>query len=133
MNAGKDGGRGQAPRILVVDDERSLRGLLSKILRREGYAVVEADCGEAALQQLAQRAVHLVITDLRLPGVDGLEVLRHVRRSSPETQVVVLTAFGTVASAVEAMKLGAADYLTKPLQSPDELRLVVREALARRR
>jgi len=119
--------------ILVVDDERSLRGLLARILRGEGYQVLEARTGEDALAQLERRAVHLVITDLRMPGMDGMEVLRHVRRVAPETQVVVLTAFGSIASAVEAMKLGAVDYLTKPLSSPDELRVVVRAALARRR
>ena len=119
--------------ILVVDDERPLRGLLVRILRGEGYQVLEAGGGEEALQLLERRAVHLVITDLRMPGMDGMEVLRRVHRTAPETLVVVLTAFGTINSAVEAMKLGAVDYLTKPLSSPDELRVVVREALARRR
>jgi two-component system response regulator FlrC len=120
-------------RVLVVDDERSLRTLLTRILRDEGYEVGEAASAEAALEELERRAAHLVVTDLRLPGLDGIELLRRVRKSSPETLVIVITAFGTVASAVEAMKLGAVDYLTKPLANPDELRVVVREALARRR
>ncbi len=124
---------GTSPSVLVVDDERALRSLMVRILRGEGYEVFEAASAEEGLAVLERRAVHLVLTDLRMPGIDGMELLRRLRRSAPETQVVVLTAYGTVASAVEAMKLGAVDYLTKPLSSPDELRVVVREALARRR
>ncbi len=124
----RDDGPGKAT-VLVIDDEAHLRGLLARLLEDEGHMVYEAGSGEEALALLEKRAVHLVVTDLRMPGMDGMEVVRHVKRTAPETQVVVLTAFGTVDSAVEAMKLGAVDYLTKPLSDLDEFRLVVAKAL----
>ncbi len=119
--------------ILVLDDDRGFRGLLSTILRGEGYEVEEAATLAAARRLSAQRQYHLVLTDLRLPDGDGLEALRHFHETSPETPVIVITAFASVETAVEAMKLGAADYLGKPLSSPDELRLLVRRTLDARR
>ncbi len=119
--------------ILVLDDDRGFRGLLSTILRGEGYEVEEAATLATALGLAASKQYHLVLTDLRLPDGDGLDLLRHLRETSPQTPVIVITAFGTVESAVEAMKLGAADYLGKPLASPDELRLLVRRTLDARR
>ncbi len=115
--------------ILVIDDDPGFRKLLTAILAGEGYAVTPADSVSAARAALDRKQFHLVIADLRLPDGDGLAVLRAVKEQSAETPVLLITAYGTVASAVEAMKAGAADYLGKPLASPDELRLTVRRAL----
>jgi two-component system response regulator HydG len=122
-----------AETILVLDDDPGFRGLLTAILRGEGYEVNEAGKLAAAKRLGAERQYHLLLTDLRLPDGDGLEALRHFRETSPETPVIVITAFASVETAVEAMKLGAADYLGKPLSSPDELRLLVRRTLDARR
>ena len=121
----------QAHRILVVDDDPGFRGLLEAILKGEGYTVATAgSVGEA--RRSGGTGFDVVLTDLRLPDGDGLQVLRWSREQSPDTPVVVITAFGAVATAVEAMKLGALDYLTKPLASPAELRQLVRKAIASR-
>ena len=119
--------------ILVVDDEPAMRLLLTSVLKDEGLDVTAAATGEEALQLVARRHFHLVVTDLKMPGISGLQVLEGVKRDDPETAVVVLTAFGTVEGAVEAMRRGAAHYLLKPLANPDELRLVVRRVLEERR
>jgi two-component system response regulator HydG len=109
-------------RILVADDEPKLGKLLSEMLERDGHAVVRVGGGRQALVELAARPYDLVLTDLRMPEVDGLAVLREARARVPATDVLLMTAFGTAQSAVEAMKAGAADYLLKPF-SIDELRL----------
>ena len=119
--------------ILVVDDEPAMRLLLTSVLKDEGLDVTAAATGEEALQLVARRHFHLVVTDLKMPGISGLQVLEGVKRDDPETAVVVLTAFGTVEGAVEAMRRGAAHYLLKPLANPDELRLAVRRVLEERR
>lgn len=119
-------------KILVVDDEQSLREVLSIMLKRAGYAVTSVSDGEAAIEQLQKEIFDLVITDLRMPKVDGMEVLRAVKSASPETVVLIITAFATADSAVEAMKQGAYDYLTKPFQV-DEVQLIIRNALEKRR
>jgi DNA-binding NtrC family response regulator len=119
-------------RILVVDDDPGFRNLLETILIGEGYGVENADSVGQALRAGARRKYDLVVVDLKLPDGDGLAVLRWWMANMPETPVIMITAFGTVASAVEAMKLGAVDYLGKPLSSPDELRLLVRKALDQR-
>ena len=116
-------------RILVVDDDAGFSRLLETILRGEGYAVDVAGSVASAIQLGTRTQYHLIVSDLRLPDGDGLRVLAFFGDQSPETPVIMITAFGTIPNAVEAMKLGAADYLTKPLSSPDELRLVVRRAL----
>ncbi len=116
------------PRILVVDDDESLRRVTQVQLEEEGYEVVTAASGEEALR-LLERAPHdLVISDLKMPGMDGVALLREIRQRYPEVVVILLTAFGTVETAVEAMKLGAYDYITKPV-NPDALRLIVERAL----
>jgi two-component system response regulator FlrC len=117
--------------ILVVDDDPGFRALLEAILAGEGYAVTTAPNIAAAIRAIQQRRFHLVVSDLKLPDGDGLSVLRAVKAAGPATPVIMITGFGTVASAVEAMKLGAEDYLGKPLHSPDELRILVRKALDR--
>ena len=118
--------------ILVVDDDPGFRKLLETILTGAGYQVQTAGTVGEALRLAATRQFHLVLSDLKLPDGDGLAVLRWLSENAPETPVIMLTAFGTIASAVEAMKLGAADYLGKPLSSPEELRLVVRRTLEQR-
>ena len=119
-------------RILVVDDELSMREVLGITLGREGYEVMLADGGEAALRALDDVTFDLVVTDLRMRGVDGLAVLRAVRERAPGTAVVMLTAFASTDTAVEAMKLGAYDYVTKPFKL-DELQLTIASALERKR
>ncbi|MGD0837638.1 MAG: sigma-54 dependent transcriptional regulator [Polyangia bacterium] len=120
-------------RILVVDDEEGIRTFIGEALQSEGRKVTLAADGEAAARCLDRESFHLLITDLKMPGLDGMSLLRKTRQESPETEVVVLTAHGTVAGAVEAMKLGAFDYVAKPLSGPDELRLVAGRAIERRR
>jgi two-component system, NtrC family, response regulator AtoC len=118
------------PTILIVDDDRGFLALMDTILQGEGYETETAASVAEALAAGARRSFNLVVTDLKLSDGSGLDVLRHWKQEMPEIPVVVVTGFGTVSSAVEAMKLGAVDYLGKPLSSPDELRLVVRKALA---
>jgi len=119
-------------RVLVVDDERSLRELLDITLRQEGYEVALADGGEAAIRALDETVFDLVITDLRMRKVDGLAVLRAVKERAPGTAVLMVTAFASTDTAVEAMKLGAYDYVTKPFKL-DEIRLTIANALERKR
>ncbi len=115
--------------ILVVDDDSGFRKLIETILSGEGYAVHTAASVAEAIKRGAQSQFHLVLCDLKLPDGDGIEVLCWFRENAAETPVVIMTAFGTVGNAVEAMKLGAVDYLGKPLSSPEELRLLVRKIL----
>jgi two-component system response regulator PilR (NtrC family) len=121
---------GTARRILIVDDEPSMRDMLSIMLAREGYDVVAAESRAAAARVLAGGPLDAVITDVKLPDGDGVEILRHVKAGSPETAVIVMTAFGSTQTAVAAMKLGAHDYLVKPFDV-DELKIVLRNALER--
>jgi two-component system response regulator PilR (NtrC family) len=119
-------------RVLVVDDERSMRELLSITLRQAGYAVSLADGGAAAIEQLGREAFDLVVTDLRMQETDGMAVLRAALERAPETVVVVVTAYASTETAVEAMKLGAYDYITKPFKL-DEIRVKLANALERKR
>ena len=115
-------------RILVVDDDESLRRVLQLQLEQDGYSVASAASSQQTLSLLQLRPCDLVVTDLKMPGCSGVELLKQIRSQYPEMIVIILTAFGTVETAVEAMKLGAYDYLTKPVH-PDELSLVVGRAL----
>jgi len=117
------------PIILVVDDDPDFRELVAEILAAEGYLVRQAASAEDALDALTGEPVHLVLTDQRMPGLDGLELTRRVRAASQPPEVIVMTAFGTIPQAVEAVRLGAADYITKPLESPAALRQLVRIVL----
>ena len=119
-------------RVLVVDDEAGIREFLSEALADDDHEVAVAASGEAAWARLEREGFDLVLTDLSMPGMDGMELLRRVREAQPEVEVVVITAHGKVDSAVEAMRLGAFDYLQKPLGSLAELRLLVRRAAERR-
>jgi len=120
-------------RILVVEDEPALRELYSEIVADAGWRADAVATLRDALATFDRELYDVVLTDLRLPDGEGTELLRHVRAHDPEVEVVLITAYGTVQSAVEAMKLGAADYLTKPLASPDELRRTLRAAIDRAR
>ncbi|MGQ0809697.1 MAG: sigma-54-dependent transcriptional regulator [Nitrospiraceae bacterium] len=119
-------------KILVVDDEQSLRDVLSIMLKRAGYDVTLASDCEEAIAHIGKEIFDLVITDLKMPKGSGLDVLKAVKAASPETVVLMITAYATAESAVEAMKHGAYDYLTKPFQV-DEVQLIVRNALEKRR
>ena len=119
-------------RILVADDEPGLREFVADALELDAHVCVQAPDGRAAAKLLDERGFDLVITDLKMPGMDGLALLRKVRAEQPEVEVIVMTAHGTVDNAVEAMKLGAFEYLQKPLSGPDELRLLVQRAVERR-
>jgi two-component system, NtrC family, response regulator PilR len=118
-------------RILIVDDEQSMREMLAILLKKDGLDVRSAGSRSQAAEVLRAGPVDLVLTDVKLPDGDGLEILRHVKSGSPETAVVVMTAFGTSEMAVAARKLGAEAYILKPFDV-DELRIVVRDALANR-
>ncbi|MCC6525284.1 MAG: sigma-54-dependent Fis family transcriptional regulator [Polyangiaceae bacterium] len=118
-------------RILIVDDEKLTRQTLELQLTDEGFEVESAENAFVALELLGQKEVDLVLSDLRMPSMDGLEFLRRIREGWPETAVVLMTAYGTVATAVTAMQAGAADYLTKPLHT-EELLIRVRRVLERR-
>jgi len=117
--------------VLVVDDEEPQRRVLSGFLRKRGYEVEAVGGAEGAMRVVTSRTVDLVLTDLRMPGQTGVELLDAVRAANPEIPVVVMTAYGTVASAVDAMKRGAADYLSKPVDL-DELEVLVTRTLERR-
>lgn len=116
------------PKILIVDDEESIREFLEIMLRKEGYEVMVAEDGEAAKDVLSKKSFDMVISDLQMPKVNGLELLKSVRADYPDTVFLMITAFGTTESAVEAMKLGAYDYITKPFKI-DEVRLNIANAL----
>lgn len=107
---------GYRAKILVVDDEQSNIEVMEKILSKEAYAVVTAKQASIALNTLRRQKFDLVVTDLRMPGVSGLELLRAIRKEDTSIPVILLTAYGTVEDAVEAMKLGAVDFLSKPIK-----------------
>lgn len=119
------------PRILVVDDEESIREFLEIMLKKEGLEVTCAEDGAKAKDILAKKSFDMVISDLQMPNMTGLELLKHVKESYPDLVFMMITAFGTTESAVEAMKMGAYDYLTKPFKI-DEVRLNVANALRSR-
>jgi two-component system, NtrC family, response regulator PilR len=118
-------------RVLVVDDEQSMRDLLAIMLRQTGYEVAVADGGETAIERLKAETFDLVVTDLRMRKIDGLTVLKAAKEHSPRTVVLVVTAYASTETAVEAMKLGAYDYVTKPFKV-DEIKLVIQKALEKK-
>ncbi len=116
----------QQKRILVVDDEENARIALSKILTREGYEVASAANGYEALNYLRGKEVELIITDINMPEMNGLSFLRELSRSHPESNVIMVTAYGEVESYFEAMNLGAFEYINKPVKI-DELKKIIRK------
>ncbi len=119
-------------KILVIEDEKHMREILKILLEEEGYEVSIAKDGTEGLGWLNREIFDIIVTDIRMPGVDGFEILKKAQELSPETLVIMMTAFGTTESAVEAMKLGAYDYIHKPFKI-DEIRLVVKNALEKRK
>ncbi|MEE9225937.1 MAG: response regulator, partial [Bacteroidota bacterium] len=124
-----------ADRILVVDDEKIIRESLSFILGKEGYDVSEAANGVEALNQLKQKPVDIVLTDLEMPQMKGIELLERVTRQFPETFVMIITAYGSLETAIAALRNGAFDYILKPVEFDDVLhrirRLIEHRQLAR--
>ncbi len=119
-------------KILVVDDEKSMREILQIFLKNEGYCVQVASNGEEATEAVKKEIFDLVITDMKMPKIGGLELLKNVKQITPGTVVVIITAFGSTESAVEAMKHGAYDFIQKPFQM-DDIRLVVKNALEKQK
>ncbi len=117
--------------ILIVDNEKSMRDFLSIVLKKEGYDCRTAEDGEEALSQVEKDGADLVITDIKMPKMDGLTLLKEIKTVSPETATVMMTAFASTGTAVEAMKEGAYDYLTKPFQI-DEVKLIIKNVLERK-
>ncbi|MFO7767507.1 MAG: sigma-54 dependent transcriptional regulator [bacterium] len=114
------------PRILVVDDEARMAALIRRELEDEGYDVVTASDGEAALEQVAAGELDLVVTDLKMPGMDGIELLREVKGRDADCEVILMTAYASAETAVEAMKEGAYDYLVKPFEMAELVMMVER-------
>ncbi|MBZ0168489.1 hisitidine kinase [Candidatus Methylomirabilis lanthanidiphila] len=120
------------PRILVVDDDATARAVLAEVLMKAGYAVESAGGGAEAVEKGQRVPVDLVLTDIKMPDMDGMAVLKRFRELSPETPVILLTAFGAMESAIEAIKCGAYDYISKPFKKDDVL-LTIGRALDQRR
>jgi len=116
--------------VLVVDDEKNIRLTLSQALESADFEVQTAVNGEEALDKLKKQDFGLVLLDLRMPGMDGMEVLAHLRELRPDIKVIIITAYGTIESAVEAMKLGAVDFIQKPFV-PKDIRELARKVLDR--
>lgn len=119
-------------RVLVIEDEAGMREFLRDVLEGEGYDVEEAEDGDKGLSMVKERGYDLVITDLRMPGLAGISLVKAIREVEDPPELVVLTAYGTVSQAVEAMKAGALDFMEKPLSGPDQVRLVAKKALEKR-
>jgi two-component system response regulator PilR (NtrC family) len=119
-------------KILVVDDEKSMRDFLGLVLKKEGYFVAVASEGEEAIKVLQKDIFDLVITDVKMPKLSGIDVLKAVKETASETLVIMITAFASAETAIEALKEGAYDYITKPFQI-DEVKLIIRNALEKRR
>lgn len=119
-------------KVLVVDDEPGMRSLLTRVMEKEGYTAAACADGGEALQAFANEDWDLVIADIDMPGMDGIELLKHIRKNSPQVPVLMITAYATVETAVEAMKLGAHDYITKPF-AMEELKIVVGKVFERQR
>lgn len=119
-------------KILIIDDERGMREFLSIMLQKEGHDVTSAGGGKEALEYIAQKTYDIVITDIRMPQITGIDVLKTVKECSPETVVIMVTAYASTDTAVEAMKQGAYDYITKPFKI-EEIKLIVRNALEKRK
>ena len=121
--------------VLVVDDQPEMRALVRDLLQDRGHRVAVASDGAEALKLLAEEEFSVVLTDLRMKGMQGIELLAEVKRAYPDINVILMTAFGSVETAIEAIKQGASDYLVKPIKADDLVRVTeraIREALLRR-
>ena len=114
--------------ILVVDDDKSVRTTFSSVLRKEGYRVTAVENGYEAIKAIDEESFDLALVDLRMPGLDGIEVLEKIKSRRPQTRVIIFTGYGSITTAVEAIRKGATDYLNKPF-SPPELKAGVKKAL----
>jgi len=121
----------EAMKIMLVDDEERFLSTTKKLLKRKGYSVMTAAGGEAALDALGSHTVHVVILDVKMPGMDGIETLKEIKRRFPLVEVIMLTGHATVESAIDGMKSGAIDYLMKPI-GVDELIEKASEAFEKR-
>jgi len=121
----------QNMKLMLVDDETRFLATTKKLLTKKGYDVLTADSGAQALNVLASKTVHVVILDVKMPGMDGLETLRAIKKNFPLVEVIMLTGHGTVESAVKGLKLGATDFLNKPADI-DELLVKAEEAYDKR-
>ncbi len=119
-------------RILIVDDEDGMRRLLGRVLTREGYETSTVGSGAEALRLVANERFDLVVTDIKMPEMDGLQLLGELKEFEPSLLIIVMTAYGTIENAVQALRLGAYDYITKPFET-DEIKLTVAKALERER
>lgn len=117
-------------KILVVDDDSSIRNMLSIVLKKNGYNVVCSETSEAALKKLKNETFDMIITDIKMPGISGIDLLKKIKTIHPEIPVIMITAFASANDAVEAMKLGAEDYITKPFNL-DELKLIIEKSLSK--
>jgi DNA-binding NtrC family response regulator len=118
--------------VLIVEDHDRLREQLGKFYEQEGFRVTHASCGEEAIEKLGLEKFSIVVSDVKMPGIDGFHLARHIREKYPDTDVILMTAFGNVKEAVDAMKLGASDYITKPFQ-PEAIRLVSEKLIEKKR
>ena len=118
--------------VLIVEDHDRLREQLGQFYEQEGFKVTTAACGEEGIERLSQEKFAIVVSDVKMPGIDGFQLAHHIREKYPDTDVILITAFGNIKQAVEAMKLGASDYITKPFQ-PEAIRLVSEKLIERRR
>ena len=118
--------------VLIVEDHDQLREQLGRWYEQEGYKVTTAACGEEGLQKLTQEKFVLVVSDVKMPGIDGFELARHVRERYPDTDVILTTAFGNIKQAVEAMKMAQVVPINKPFQ-PEVIRHVSEKLIERRR
>lgn len=119
-------------KILIVDDEAEVRELCRRIFNKEGYVVHLALNGEDALEILQNNRYHVAVVDLKMPNVDGMKILKEIKGNYPQTDVIIITGFGTIKSAVEAIQQGAANYLLKPFEI-EELNGVIKNCLYRQR
>jgi DNA-binding NtrC family response regulator len=119
-------------KLMLVDDEERFLSTTSKLLARKGFRVFTANSGADALENLKRHNIHVVILDVKMPGMDGIAILKEIKRSFPLVEVVMLTGHGTVESAVEGLKSGATDFLSKPMDI-DELIVKAKEAFEKRR
>jgi DNA-binding NtrC family response regulator len=118
--------------VLIIEDHDKLREQLGRFYEQEGFTVTTASCGEEGVKKLGEEEFAIVVSDIKMPGIDGFQVAQHVRERFPNTDVILITAFGNIKQAVDAMKLGASDYVTKPFQ-PEAIRLVSEKLIERRR
>ena len=118
-------------RVLVVEDDPIIRRFICDVLKRKGYDIQGSENGLEALDKIKQKEYQLVISDLKMEGMDGLQLLSRIKKISPNTEVIIITAYGTVSNAVNAMKIGAFDYIMKPIEL-EELEIVIERVFEHR-